>query len=828
LAANKAHLNKVFFEAWLMSSKRTCSDLRRTLIDAGIAIHSRASKAELEALVQQHLPDDGVRVVDDDCESEGGAEPSDLLAVFEDETDIVDALRLLKQGYIEKVTRKGYENMQKKLFVWLHEKQNIGKHQCIKLQFSPSGSPIGIEGIMVKKKVLRADSEVEMEELCDLTSFPVGVFMEFILSLESSTLSDNITGKPMLIGKGGLAGYRKAFNNLFVEKGLQQPPSMVQELKVYFAALKRRDAHEKAVGARPVSEGKEAIPYAVYVKVCQEFFKSGHFFELLYATLCWNLMCRTENTAMISIEHLTMLADAIGVKFSQQKCDKTGDELPSHYRRIYSGSGCISVGVALALYLITNPSLGEDGKMLFPGSPGSQKKRFSESLNSLFEQPHMKMFLTSHGLSPRSFGSHSFRKGAATFATSGCTGGPSLLSVCIRAGWAVGGVLDRYIKFDAKGDAFLGRVLAGFDLSSSDFGSATPHFKGCALRSETLHAIFPVLSQYPKFTPICTHALACLIQHDSIILSLPADNECRKKVLMSRLYRDPLELQRLRELVSVEADTEITGVPEFTHMLSALLKLVKQMGDLPSQLCVDLGQVMDAKGAAAGNITEARVKELLAEQKVEILQGIEGMMSRTAVDDNAQRSPSVLDPGNNYKGYLWCRANDKLKQQRFHMLPEGFKLPGKNFNARTMWGLWWQRCADMTNLVVGSTWDGFYLPPLRRVCREDFSNLCCRKRFGEYKCLLLQMEESVKVSDAGLFNEMEESFLKVPTQVSDSMIQKSWDLCKHIIQDLLLGGNCKKTASKRSSQVAFSTAVWYRMGGSNKCKAKKRTRREGS
>ncbi len=85
------------------------------------------------------------------------------------------------------------------------------------------------------------------------------------------------------------------------------------------------------------------------------------------------------------------------------------------------------------------------------------------------------------------------------------------------------------------------------------------------------------------------------------------------------------------------------------------------------------------------------------------------------------------------------------------------------------------------------------------------------------------MEESVKVSDAGLFNEMEASFLKVPTQVSDSMIQKSWDLCKD-----LLGGNCKKTASKRSSRVAFSTAVWYRMGGSTKCKGKKRTRREGS
>ena len=66
---------------------------------------------------------------------------------------------------------------------------------------------------------------------------------------------------------------------------------MVQELKVYFAALKRQDAREKATGARPITEGKEAIPYAVYVKICQEFFRNGQYFELLYATLCWNLMC---------------------------------------------------------------------------------------------------------------------------------------------------------------------------------------------------------------------------------------------------------------------------------------------------------------------------------------------------------------------------------------------------------------------------------------------------------------------------------------------------------------------------------------------------------
>jgi len=680
--------------------KTTCSELRQLLTSAGIPVGSKLSKSELQLLVERHLSAGGVSALPDDDESDGGEEDEqhDLLGAFDDEHDIAEALRLLKQGYIEKVTRKGYENMQKKLYVWLHEKQSKGKHQCIKLEFSQAGAPIGIEGVTVKTKVKQGDNELESEELRDLTAFPISVFMEFLLSLKSTTLIDTKTGKPMLIGRGGLAGYRKAFTNLFVEKGLQQPPAMVQELKVYFAALKRQDAREKATGSRPITEGKEAIPYAVYVKICQEFFRNGQYFELLYSTLCWNLMCRTENTAMISIEHLAILADSIGVKFSQQKCDKTGDELPSHYRRMYSGKGCTSVGVALALYLITHPSIEEDGNMLFPGSPGSQKKRFSESLNKLLEQTEMKEFLTCYGLTPKSFGSHSFRKGAATFATSGCTGGPSLISVCIRAGWAVGGVLDRYIKFDARGDAFLGRVLAGFDLSSPQFGSATPHFKDHAVESAMLHAVFPVLLQHSKFTPICMHALACLLHQDDIIFNLPADNDGRKRVLKTRLYREPSEVEQLKARVSVDSDgIEVTGVPEFTHMLSALLKIVKEMADLPSRLCVDLGAVMDAKGAAAGNVTETRLNQLLAEQQDRILKGVQGIVLRGNGDaEEAQRLPVILDAGNKYKGYVWCTGKTKEKQPRFHLLPEHYKVPGKKYSAREIWGLWWQRTADMT------------------------------------------------------------------------------------------------------------------------------------
>ena len=805
------------------TKKPTCSELRSRLLAAGLEVHSRASKADLEAMVQQHLSQqDGVdNAADDDGDSDDGAEDeTDLMAAFDEENDIVEALRLLKQGYIEAVTRKGYQNMQKKLYVWIHEKQLNGKHKQIKLQMSEGGAPIGIEGVVVKIKVQRGEEEVEVEELADLTKFPISVFMEFIISLKSTKLFDTKTGKAMLIGRGGLAGYRKAFTNLFVEKGLQQPPEMVQELKVYFAALKRQDAREKAAGSRPVTEGKEAIPYPVYVRICNEFLKAGQFFELLYSTLCWNLMCRTENTAMITIEHLVMISDAIGVKFSQQKCDKTGEELASHFRRIYSGKGVVSVGVALALYLMTTPSLGDDGKALFPGTAGSQKKRFSASLDKLLEREDMQTFLLSYGLTAQSFGSHSFRKGAATFATSGCTGGPSLVSVCIRAGWAVGGVLDRYIKFDARGDAFLGRVLAGFDLSSADFGAATPHFKA-PVDKDMLHAIFPILNQHPKFTAIAMHALACFVCAEERIKELlPADTEAARKIFKTRLYREPGDFNKLKEAVSVEveADVLITGVPEFTHMLTMLLKVVKQMEDLPGRLCVDLGQVMEDKGAAAGNVTEARVKQLLEEQQVRILAGVKGIVtSSNAVAAEAQQVPAVLDAGNMYKGYMWAKKNDK--QQRFHLLPHGHKLDAEKTCAMRVWERWWCRFADKSSA-------GYFLPPIRRLMREDFSDSNQGKRFGEWKCVLEELEAEVKREDATLFADMERAFCQVPTAVSDNQIQRSWLLCKARVIDMI--GRGRKKAPKRTSQTSFSTVVWHRMGGHHKAKKRKTAADGGS
>ncbi len=55
-------------------------------------------------------------------------------------------------------------------------------------------------------------------------------------------------------------------------------------------------------------------------------------------------------------------------------------------------------------------------------------------------------------------------------------GGPSPVSVCLRAGWKFGTVQGRYIFQEADGDQFVGRAAAGLNLNTTEFSCLPPHF----------------------------------------------------------------------------------------------------------------------------------------------------------------------------------------------------------------------------------------------------------------------------------------------------------------------------------------------------------------
>jgi hypothetical protein len=104
-----------------------------------------------------------------------------------------------------------------------------------------------------------------------------------------------------------------------------------------------------------------------------------------------------------------------------------------------------------------------------------------------------KAILAHLGLEKDAIGAHSARKGSSTFACSGTTAGPNIAAVSHRAGWTMGDVRDRYLKFEAASDAYLGRLTVGLPIMSADFALLPPHFDPLKVNADLVGRCFPAL-----------------------------------------------------------------------------------------------------------------------------------------------------------------------------------------------------------------------------------------------------------------------------------------------------------------------------------------------
>ena len=53
---------------------------------------------------------------------------------------------------------------------------------------------------------------------------------------------------------------------------------------------------------------------------------------------------------------------------------------------------------------------------------------------------------------------------------------PPIVSICVRAGWSMGGVKDKYLKRENAGDQYVGRCASCLDQLDKTFAVSPPHF----------------------------------------------------------------------------------------------------------------------------------------------------------------------------------------------------------------------------------------------------------------------------------------------------------------------------------------------------------------
>jgi integrase len=151
-------------------------------------------------------------------------------------------------------------------------------------------------------------------------------------------------------GYSNLNLYRAAIKYLFTVQSEPVPVWWVDGQKEFFAGLRRLEAQERQKGTRKLIPGKNALEFGAYARVAAMLLENGDSFTHLYMILTWNLMCRSSETADITLGHISWSGDAITVLFSKTKNDQVGEFLgdPRHiYANPYNPSICplLSIGV---------------------------------------------------------------------------------------------------------------------------------------------------------------------------------------------------------------------------------------------------------------------------------------------------------------------------------------------------------------------------------------------------------------------------------------------------------------------------------------------------
>ncbi|OWY97053.1 hypothetical protein PHMEG_00032510 [Phytophthora megakarya] len=181
------------------------------------------------------------------------------------------------------------------------------------------------------------------------------------------------------------------------------------------------------------------------------------------------------------------------------------------------------------------------------------------------------------------YGTHSVRTGVATFACGGSTGGPSIVSVCLHCGWSIGVVQDRYFRYEAAGDQYLGRVVAGLPVHNSDFAVLPPHFSDAAdeaLKS-CIAVMFLVLASEINLRGILRLCLASLVYHaEYLMVTFPSEHP----LLSTLLFAKPTILQDLRLKLEYSEPSwmKASGIPPHIELNKKLDKQQKSIDALPS------------------------------------------------------------------------------------------------------------------------------------------------------------------------------------------------------------------------------------------------------
>ena len=225
------------------------------------------------------------------------------------------------------------------------------------------------------------------------------------------------------------------------------------------------------------------------------------------------------------------------------------------------------------------------------------------------------------GVEKNTLGTHSCRKGAITVVSTGCTVSPPIASICLRAGWTLGTVKDRYIHYNKAGDQFCGRCVTGISSLKKEFATSPVYWDFTKSKQMGRIGVKKTLEDYflnanemqPHVFELIRYLFAALCFHfDFLEEKLPKESKLRASPLYNAIsnFEFCTEAKIAYPWTATEYRPQQSGIPPHSMLLIEIEKLKKALSDQTTTIINSLKEELDNRSVRG---TEYRTNEILME-----------------------------------------------------------------------------------------------------------------------------------------------------------------------------------------------------------------------
>ena len=101
-----------------------------------------------------------------------------------------------------------------------------------------------------------------------------------------------------------------------------------KDLSQFMSGMKRHVAAKKRESGVSLDEGKRAMSFEIYRKMCEELYSGegdDYLFAHTFLTMEWNLMARSDDCVNMYLQHIQWKSDCLVYYFGTSKGNQTGE-----------------------------------------------------------------------------------------------------------------------------------------------------------------------------------------------------------------------------------------------------------------------------------------------------------------------------------------------------------------------------------------------------------------------------------------------------------------------------------------------------------------------